>query len=402
MKIAALIILSILLCFHSCSSHRDMSGNQVSEGHYRLYSFPEKPKEYFESSPDERYQDIIFAVINDTKGRVHPNKTLVVDPARNTNLSVDIGGVNGYKAYLKILREKFPNQVQVVSSGSFISEEVPLSETLFYYNYLELNAAGLSREEFSLPFNGDYIKRLDRSLSGANFKIISSNIFSLEQAEDFQLENILQSSIVEEGDLKVGYISLVSPTMAKTFDSQKLNKVYFTPMAPKIITLANELKKKGADIIALMVSHGLDCTSQQSQGEEISPYKVNFYPKNEKVCELYDNELKETLAKLPPAMVDIVFTNGVSSKVANFIGGYPVLQSFSEGEHMSWAKLVYDTKFKRVVKDKTQIMQPAQICHQFFKETQDCYTKEVLRNIELVPAVFLGEEVKVEELPTRK
>lgn len=101
-------------------------------------------------------------------------------------------------------------------------------------------------------------------------------------------------------------------------------------------------------------------------------------------------------------MVDIVFTNGVDSKVANLIEGYPVLQNFTGAEHLAWAKLVYDTKFKTVVKNKTQVMQPIHLCHSFFKKTEDCYTKEVLRNIEMVPARFLNEEVTIEPLPTRK
>ena len=190
--------------------------------------------------------------------------------------------------------------------------------------------------------------------------------------------------------------------MAQSFDSKKLNKVYFEGLAPKIINLSNSLRKKGAEVIALMISHGLYCTSQQSETQRIDRHKVNFMPSDEKVCDLFKNELVQTLQKLPPNMVDIVFTNGIDSKVANVIAGHPVLQSFKGAEHMSWAKLVYDTKLRRVVKNRTQIMQPIQMCHTFFKETEDCYIKEVLRNIEIIPAQFLGEEVKIQPLPIRK
>lgn len=380
-----------------------MGKNQKPQGHHRLYTFPDKTKEYFfETKDQDRYKDLIFAVINDTQGLVHANSNVIHDPAQNEKRDIKIGGVSGYKAYLKILKDKFPGQVQVVSSGSMLSPKATMQETLFYVNYLGLDAAGLSKSDFSLPFSGDYVNKLDEGFKDANFKVVSSNLFNLEGGGDFELENILQSAIVETDALKVGYLSMLAPSMAQTFDSKKLNKVYFQPMAPKIITLANELRRKGADVVALMVAHGLDCTSQQAQAENISEYKVNFVPSNDKICDLYENELSQTLAKLPTGMVDIVFTNGVPSKVANLIGGHPVLQSFPGGEHMSWAKLVYDEQLKRVVKSKTQIMQPVQICHEFFKETEDCFVKEVLRNIELEPAKFLGEEVHIQPLPANK
>ncbi len=230
---------------------------------------------------------------------------------------------------------------------------------------------------------------------------MSSNLFSLKSAEEFKLENILQSTIVETNGVKIGYLSLISPAMARSLDRKKMNKVYFQPMAAKIITLSNELRRKGAQVIGLMVSGGLDCTSMQSQAEGISEKKVNFRPSTDKVCDLYKNELSETLKKLPPGLVDIVFSNGVDSKVANLVNGYPVLQNYYGGDHISWAKIVVDTKHNRVVKNKTQIMQPIQLCHKFFEETEDCYAAETLRNIEIVPAKFLGKQVKIKNFTRR-
>ncbi|MCO4752959.1 MAG: hypothetical protein KC478_00685 [Bacteriovoracaceae bacterium] len=401
MKIIVLFSLFIILPFQSCSTHKDMGQNQIIEGHFRLYTYPEKPNEYLVKSDGERYQDIVFAAINDLEGKIHPNSYSVIDPAQNYKYDIKIGGLSAYKAYTNILKQKFGSALQLVSSGSLFSEKANMNETIFYLNYLGLDASGLSKSDFTLPFRKNYMQELDKRLKSAKFPVLSSNVFNLSIANKFQFENIKESVIVSAGKVKVGYISLIAPALAQTFDSRKLNKTYFESMAPKIITLSNELRKKGADVVALMASHGLDCTSQQAETEHIDSYKVNFMPNDEKVCDLFKNELALTLKKLPPSMVDIVFTNGMNSKVSNVIAGHPVLQSYEGAEHLSWAKLVYDTKLKRVVKTKTQLMQPIQMCHSFFRETQDCYVKEVLRNIEITPAKFLGEEVKVQPLPTR-
>lgn len=402
LKYGALGALFLAMPFHSCSTHKDMGQNQVSEGHFRLYTYPERPSEYLLKSRDERYQDIVFAAINDLEGKVAPSKYIVVDPAQNEKFNMEIGGISAYKAYIQILRDKFGDKAQVISSGSVFSPKTSVEETLFYLNYLGLDASGLSKSDFFLPFENNFLQVLDDKLKTANFPVLLSNAYNLSLADRFEFKKIQESLIVPTDKVNVGYISLIAPTMAQSFDSKKLNKVYFEGLAPKIINLSNSLRKKGAEVIALMISHGLDCTSQQSETQRIDRHKVNFMPSDEKVCDLFKNELVQTLQKLPPNMVDIVFTNGIDSKVANVIAGHPVLQSFKGAEHMSWAKLVYDTKLRRVVKNRTQIMQPIQMCHTFFKETEDCYTKEVLRNIEIIPAQFLGEEVKIQPLPIRK
>lgn len=393
---------ALLLSCSSCSTNKDMGRNQIPEGHERLYTYPEQPSEYLEEVKGGRYKEIIFAVMNDTDGKILPNSRLVVDPAQNQNFDIHVGGISGYKAYLKILKDKFPGRVQVVSSGSFLSAKSDTEKTLFHLNYLGLDVAGLSKGEFSLDLGKNYVALLDKNLKQAKFKIISSNLFNLEKAEPYKLKKILQSAMTEVNGVKIGYISMVSPAMARRLDTEKLNKVYFQPMAANIIKTSNELRKEGADIVALIAANGMDCTSQQSQTQNISPFKVNFSPANEKVCDLYQNHLAQTLAKLPPKKVDIVFTNGIDSKVANFVSGYPILQSYPGGEHLSWARVVYDTKFKVVAQNGVDILQPVQLCHKFFKETEDCFSGEALRNIELAPAIFLGEQVEIQPLPSQK
>ena len=150
LKYGALGALFLAMPFHSCSTHKDMGQNQVSEGHFRLYTYPERPSEYLLKSRDERYQDIVFAAINDLEGKVAPSKYIVVDPAQNEKFNMEIGGISAYKAYIQILRDKFGDKAQVISSGSVFSPKTSVEETLFYLNYLGLDASGLSKSDFFL------------------------------------------------------------------------------------------------------------------------------------------------------------------------------------------------------------------------------------------------------------
>ena len=135
--------------------------------------------------------------------------------------------------------------------------------------------------------------------------------------------------------------------------------------------------------------------------EKVKP-EINFLEENANVCEKFNNETIEALKQIPPNYLDVVFTSGKDSKVANFINGYPVLQNFANGTDFSWVKLTYDHKQKAVVKERTQILQPVRTCHQFFRETEDCYTKEVLRNVEIKKAKFLNNKIKIDPIPIHK
>jgi len=408
-----IIIAIALLPIHSCSTFKEMGQNLVTEGHFRLYTYPDKAKNYLEMEKFEkkekslkekksRYRDIVIVSINNFKARLQPLKISYLDRAQNTNHEVIKGGIEGYKSYFDILRTKLGEDLHIISSGSMLSSAQDSEKVVFYMNYLGLDVASIGLSEFQLSMQKNYLSELDSKFKNAKFDTILSNVFDLSQNGPFKFKHILSTTIKSAGDLKIGYIGLIAPNQVDNIDSKKLTGLYFEKLPVKLLKESTELRKLGADIIIAMISEGIDCTSQQSQELNIDENKVNFLPVDEKVCNQFENQTIEALKQLPPNYIDAVFTSGKNSKVANYIQGYPVIQNYDNGTDFSWLKLTYDFKQQRLIKDKTQILQPVSTCHNFFKETEDCYTEEVLRNVEIKKARFLDEKIRPEKIPTHK
>jgi 2',3'-cyclic-nucleotide 2'-phosphodiesterase (5'-nucleotidase family) len=376
MKYLILIVL-ILLPIHSCSTFKEMGQNLTHEGHFRLYTYPEKIHRYLElekyqeeketfDDKKPRYKDIILVGINNLHARLEPLSTDYLDRAQNTSFQINRGGIAGYKAYFDILRSKLKDQVQFIASGSMFDASVPAEKVIFYLNYLNIDVLSLGVNDFNYSYTTNYLNRLDYKMKKAKFVPLISNVFDLSKNETKEFKYIQQSHIVETNGIKVGHIGLISPKAIQKIPSKKLTGTYFEKLPIKMISHAIELRRKGADIITVLVNDGLDCTSQQSQEMNIDEYKVNFLPENESLCDTYENSLALALKQLPPNTIDVVFMSGANSKVANYINGIPVLQNYANGTDFSWIKLTFDLKHQRVVKEKTQILQPVSTCHQFF------------------------------------
>tara|TARA_B100001971_G_C18267904_1_gene595874 strand:+ start:24238 stop:25479 length:1242 start_codon:yes stop_codon:yes gene_type:complete len=409
------LLLTLLILPFSCSTFKDMGQNQTSEGHFRLYTYPEKVWRYLElinkkekeelkvlDNEKPRYEDIILVAINDFNGKIAPTKINYLDRAQNTNHEITLGGIAGYKAYFEILRNKFKENVHIISSGSLVDSDSDLREVIFYMNYLGIDVAGIGIGDFSINYKYNYMSYLDEYFKQANFTPLLSNAFNLRKNEQLELEHIFESTIIKAGRVQIGYINLIAPSAVERIPSEKTNGIYFEKLPVKMIKLSNKLRKKGADIVVAMISEGIDCTSQQAQALGINEYKVNFLEVDTKVCNKFENQTIESLKQLPPDYIDAIVTNGKNSKVANYFQGYPVIQNFANGTDFSWLKLTYDHKLKRLDKKRTQILQPVSTCHNFFKETEDCYTQEVLRNVELTKAKFLNHKIKIQPIPTHK
>ena len=291
-----------------------------------------------------------------------------------------------------------------VDSGSFLAEKKQHNYTQFLRNYLDYTVGNLGVKEFQIiPTGSQNFKRYIDSLTRkSQFPLIASNIFDLKSANQIKWEGVVQSSIQEVNQVKIGFVGIITPNAAEKIPDRQINGLYFQNAAKKIMAQTKKLKRKGAQVIVLMGNGELDCTSQLSHQEKIVEDKVNFSPFESYHCDIQRNVFYKVLKQLPPLTVDIVFSNGALSKVANYINDYPVLQNKGHGQYLSWAELVFDRKHNTIDKKQTKIFQPIQLCHQFLKDSQDCYTKESIEDNELVPAKFLGQVIRVEDIPRFK
>lgn len=388
--------------FSSCSSIKDMSYNQKKIGHRSLYAYPDKLKSH-PKDDDDRFKKLVVVGINDFNGKIEPLTTTINEKRLNKHFKLkdlSIGGISGVKAYLDIFDKKFPDQTLYLDSGSFMNTQNQHTRMAFLYKYLNLDAVNLGINEFNLntttPVYPSYLSRL---FKGSNYKVLASNLFDLKEVENINWPNIQRSLLVTKNGLKVGVLGMISQEMANKKFSRKLSGVYVQNLAKTIITEANNLEKSGAQIIVLMLNHGIDCSSKIANELGFNKSKVNFNPLDNSSCEGNENEAVKVLSLIPPQMIDLVLSSGKTSKVANFIHDIPVLQSEGNGKYLSWAELYYDTKLKKVFKEDTRIHQPIQLCHQFIKESEDCYLEDEDSDIEIIPAKFLETEVIINKNP---
>lgn len=390
---------SLALCFvlYSCSSTKDMSRNQTKDGHTELYSYPNmiEPSE----KDGDRFKRLIVVGINDFNGQLYPTRTELTEIPEGKRF-IYSGGIAAAKSYLDILHTQFKDQVLSLDAGSFLNKRSDHKETVFYYNHLGIDFVNLGTNEFNLETKWrNYPGYLAHLFKAAKFKVISSNIQDLSTGEKADWRFLNPSLIKEINGIKVGIIGVNSQRNAHDNKTKKLNGIYFQNMAKTIILDANRLRKNGAQVVILMASHGIDCTSLLAHNLNLPKEKVNFKPEDISGCENTKNELIKTLSLLPPNKIDIVISSGKDSKVANKFYTMPVLQNFTDGQYLSWAELYYDTKYFRVAKEKSRVHQPIKLCHKFLEGSDDCFVEKEDLKKDPVKAKFLEKEVIIGTLP---
>jgi hypothetical protein len=105
------------------------------------------------------------------------------------------------------------------------------------------------------------------------------------------------------------------------------------------------------------------------------------------------------LKRLPPQLVDVVVGGRGEDKIANFVNGVLVLGGFSKGNSLNFSEFVINTKTRKLNLEKTVVHQPVMFCHEFFKETNDCFTEDkTVNHKDRIKAQFLGTEINSEEI----
>lgn len=401
MKLTITIILGIIIsACNSCSHRKDMGFNQRPGEHKQLYSYPEKlliHKEEPDPETKARYRRIVIASINDFEGKVEPRYFIKLDKRFNAKTTVASGGIAAIKAYSDILKEYYDGKVLLVDPGNFLNSHSNLDELTFYRNYLNFDAISLAAQDFTLP---DYnFSKLKSLISKHKTPVVVSNAYALGEAAPLNWPNVKTHLIQTVGDIKVGFIGIVSPKNVLAQDKKHFTGLYFQDPTQVIMQQAAELRREGAQIVVTLFHSGIDCTSMLAHDEKLPPEKVNFKQDEVSYCDFYENELANTLKKLPPRTVDLVITGGKNSKVVNFVKGYPVIQNYGGGRYINWVELFYDTKLGTLDSEQTRLFQPVELCHQFIKKTEDCFTKDEVGDFDLEPAKFLGRPINIAPLP---
>lgn len=375
------------------------TNNEMANGHFQLYSTPEKVSA---EKIDSDVKRLMFVSTNDWRGQLEATQVVARDTHSPEKSLLSVGGVEVFARYLEILRDVYKDQVVLIDAGNSISGSLMTRNTngravVDAFAQLKYDAMGLSTEDFAagpeLRSPTSPTQWMPKLFQNSKTPVVVSNLINLKKATPVEWGNTLPQLIKEVNGVKIGFIGLVPDDLPRKLDSSVLNGLYVEPSQLSFLRQLRSLKLKGAQVIVLIKHGGVSCGETRAIEKKLPLAKVNFDPKDPDVCDKNDKFVK-FLEELPMGSVDLVITGGAQGKVANFINSTPVIQAMGKGSSFARVEIFWSQKEKKILTDKTVIHQPTLICHRFFKATEDCYEGDSsIDHRELAPATFMGEVI---------
>lgn len=387
------IILLALLIVASCSFKKTPLENQTLKGHQELYSEPNAPKDLAPASQEKR---IVIASTNDVHGNYRSELIAFKDDHQNELQNIRIGGVDVINNYFKILRDQYKNVV-LVDSGDILAEASSYKSVNDFYTFLNYDAMTVGLRDFNLKVpesTGSTAQLFKNFAKSGKIPLLVSNLYELKTARVVEWEGTKPYIIKEVNGIKVGILGLIPDDIVAQTPVNNRIGLFVENMLQSTLRHARLLRSLGAEVIVVLTHQGIDCSSELAQKSKLPLMKVNFEPERKDVCNL-QSILGQYLERLPPHLVDVVIGGRNHMKMANFVNGTLVMGGFPDGRSFNYAEFVIDSKTKKVVPEKTVVHQPVIFCHEFFKETKDCFSEDPSVDHKLrIPATFLGSPIE--------
>ncbi len=379
-------ILCLLLAV-ACSFKKS---NQTLKGHSELYSEPEAQL----GSLDKDERRIIVAATNDLHGNLAPF-AVNFDDRKEQKQTVTMGGQAVISDYFQILRKTYKN-VLLVDSGDILGNGSDISEAANFLKTNHYDAVTVGLRDFNLKVpsaiggTSDLFKRFAREISTP---LLLGNLYDLKTASVVEWEGTKSHLLKEIDGVKVGVIGIIPDDIVEQTPVNNRLGFYVENMLQATLRHARLLRSLGADIVVVITHQKIDCHSRLADEGQLPADKVNFDPALQRACDLR-SPLGEFLNRLPPGLIDVVVGGRSDEKMANIVNGILVLGGFPNGKSFSYAELVVNIGSRQINRKKTVVHQPVLFCHEFFKETDDCYTGDpTVDHSKRIPARFLGQEI---------
>jgi hypothetical protein len=390
------IFVIVLIALASCSFKKGQLENQILKGHSELYSEPEAPKI---NDLGEFEKRIIIASTNDIHGNYNPDSYKFRDDHNKNELQISIGYRNVMRNYFNILREQYGNVI-LVDGGDIFGDSDKISETTEFYEENKYDAVTVGLRDFNLrvPAKINNTKLFQDFAKKSSVPLLLSNLYELKTARTVEWTGSRPYLMKEIDGMKVGIIGLVPDDIVKQTPVHNRVGLFVENMLQSTLKHARLLRSLGADIIVVLTHQGIDCSTEIAEKTGLPLSKVNFEPQKKENCNL-KGDLGEYLERLPHNLVDVVIGGRNHQKIANFVNGILVMGSFPDGKSFNYAELVINSKTNKIVSDRTIVHQPVMFCHEFFKETNDCYFEDkTINHKNRVPAKFLGKQIEVPKI----
>ncbi len=391
------ILLSLLVILSACSFKKSQLENQTLKGHEELYSEPEEQKL---QGLDEFEKRIVIASTNDLHGNLKPSPYQFKDDHNKTELEISIGGEKVINSYFNILRDHFKNVV-LVDSGDIFSDADKISSVEHFYEKANYDAVTVGLRDFNLKVPsklGSNTKLFQDYAKSSSVPLLLSNLYELKTARTVEWEGSKPYIIKEFDGVKIGIIGLIPDDIVAQTPVHNRVGLFVENMLQSTLRHARLLRSLGADMIVVLTHQGIDCSSELSEKTGLPASKVNFEPQKSDVCNLKSG-LGVYLERLPHNLVDVVIGGRNHQKMANYVNGTLVMGGFADGKSFNYSEFVINTKTKKLVPEKTVVHQPVMFCHEFFKESGDCfYEDKTVDHKARIPAKFLGKQIETEKL----
>src|SRR5690606_1614358 len=106
MKVTNLILI-IFIFLSGCTFRKGGARNEVASGHFQLYTHPTNT----EVEDDKQFKRIVIVGTNDLYGHISTQFEPTLSQKANKEFEFPVGGLSYFSSYIKILREKYKNQV---------------------------------------------------------------------------------------------------------------------------------------------------------------------------------------------------------------------------------------------------------------------------------------------------
>lgn len=304
------------------------------------FSYPD----WREERPSEfTMKKLVFATTNSFLGKNEGVTELI---ARNRVLR--IGGIDTMKFYLDTLKDRYGKSLVLLDAGYLLGNDEK-EKTLAAYESFGHDAILFTENElkdFALVEN-------------YNLPFIASNIIDIKTGKNKESKNLSNYKIIEKNGIKIGLIGTTTFKKGIQFDG-----VYFEDPILSFLKARQELKKLGAEITVLLIHSQTECANFENDDIQHMSGVIE--------CADTSSELEKIISRLPIGSVDLII-GGDAFNLNEVIKDIPVLQNHGQGMFISMAKVYVDAISRKVIQDKTKILDPVKLCTQFFVTSLDCH-----------------------------
>ncbi len=381
-----------LISLAACSFQKNPLENQTLIGHTELYSMPSVPKN--QVSID--LKRLVIVATNDLHAHYRPVEIIFKDKHYDHEQKSFVGGVDYISSYIKIIREQF-GEILLLDSGDIFSDNAKeLNYVHNFYDSLKYDGITIGLRDFNLKLpkkyknSSDFLKQFS---SKSKTPLLMSNLYELKTAKIVEWPGTMPYVLKEINGIKVGLIGLIPDDIVDQTPVDNRVGLFVESMLQSTLRHSRHLRSQGAQVIVVMTHQGISCGEELANDLKLPLSKVNFEPRKYNICN-FKSALGEYLNRLPPNLVDVVIGGRNHQKTVNFLNTTLVLSNTGDGQSFTMAEFFVDQSGK-IAKDKTIAHQPVNFCHDFFKETNDCYTEDQsIDHNERIPATFMGRKIK--------